>query len=127
IRLENVGAAQLVPILRPLIPQYGHLAAHQTSNMLIIVDREANVQRMLDIVNRMDRAATEDVEVIRLENAFAGEIVQTMSTLSQASQAAGGAPSVQAIADNRTNSILLSGSESGRLRYRGLIAFLDTP
>jgi general secretion pathway protein D len=39
IQVQNVGAAQLVPILRPLIPQYGHLAAHPGSNMLIISDR----------------------------------------------------------------------------------------
>jgi general secretion pathway protein D len=47
VALQNIGAAQLVPILRPLIPQYGHLAAHQPSNMLIIADRAGNVQRML--------------------------------------------------------------------------------
>jgi len=41
IQVENVGAAQLVPILRPLIPQFGHLAAHPGSNMLIISDRAA--------------------------------------------------------------------------------------
>ena len=45
ILVENVGAAQLVPILRPLIPQYGHLAAHPGSNMLIISDRANNVSR----------------------------------------------------------------------------------
>ncbi|MCK5325298.1 MAG: type II secretion system protein GspD, partial [Woeseiaceae bacterium] len=39
IQVQNVGAAQLVPILRPLIPQFGHLAAHPGSNMLIISDR----------------------------------------------------------------------------------------
>ncbi|HZW59222.1 MAG TPA: secretin N-terminal domain-containing protein, partial [Woeseiaceae bacterium] len=42
IQVQNVGAAQLVPILRPLIPQYGHLAAHPGSNMLIISDRAMN-------------------------------------------------------------------------------------
>ena len=49
IRVENVGAAQLVPILRPLIPQYGHLAAHPGSNMLIVSDRANNVSRMVSI------------------------------------------------------------------------------
>ena len=89
VQLENVGAAQLVPILRPLIPQYGHLAAHPGSNTLIVVDRGSNVLRMLDIIGRMDRASEEDIEVIPLENASAVEVVALLSTLNQASAAEG--------------------------------------
>ena len=63
IAVENVGAAQLVPILRPLVPQYGHLAAHPGSNMLIISDRAANVARMITIIRRIDQSSDEDVEV----------------------------------------------------------------
>jgi len=127
VRLENVGAAQLVPILRPLVPQYGHLAAHTTSNMLIIADRAANVVRMLNIVARIDQAGNDEIEIIPLENASASQIVRMLSALNQASAAAGSAPGVQLAADERTNSLLLSGAQSGRLRYRALIAHLDTP
>jgi general secretion pathway protein D len=127
IELNNIGAAQLVPILRPLIPQYGHLAAHPTSNILIISDRAANVQRMVSIIRRMDQAGSEDVDVIRLENASASEVVRMLGALIQTAQAAGGAPGVQLAADERTNSVLLSGTEAGRLRYRALVAHLDTP
>jgi len=56
VQVQNVNAAQLVPILRPLIPQYGHLAAHPDSNMLIISDRSANVARMASIIRRIDGA-----------------------------------------------------------------------
>ena len=66
IRVENVGAAQLVPILRPLIPQYGHLAAHPGSNMLIISDRASNVNRMLSIIRRIDQSNDDDIEVVDL-------------------------------------------------------------
>ncbi len=127
VTLNNIGAAQLVPILRPLIPQYGHLAAHPVSNMLIIADRAANVNRMLSIIARMDQAADEDIEVIRLENASASEVVTMLTTLNQAAAAAGGAPAAQIAADARTNSVLLSGARTARLRYRALIAHLDTP
>ena len=48
LQVQNVGAAQLVPILRPLIPQNGHLAAHSGSNMLIISDRAANVTQVVN-------------------------------------------------------------------------------
>lgn len=127
MRLENVGAAQIVPIIRPMMPQSAHLAAHQESNMLILFDREDNVERIMRIVERMDRAGDEEVEVIPLENASASEVVRMLSQLTQTQDGAGGARSVQTIADERTNSVLLSGTEEGRLRYRMLIAHLDTP
>jgi general secretion pathway protein D len=127
IKLENIGAAQLVPILRPLVPQYGHLAAHTTSNILIISDRASNVNRMLNIIARMDQAGDEDIEVIRLENASATEVVRMLTTLNQTAAAAGGAPAAQIAADDRTNSVLVSGNMNNRLRYRALVAHLDTP
>ena len=126
VQLTNVGAAQLVPILRPLIPQYGHLAAHPGSNMLIIVDRGINVDRMLNIIGRMDQDSDEEIEVIRLENASAGEVVTMLGTLEQGAVTEG-VPAMQIAGDERTNSILLSGPTDRRLRYRALIAHLDTP
>ena len=64
-QVDNIGAAQLVPILRPLVPQYGHLAAHPASNMLIISDRAANVNRMLRIIRRIDQAVIVRVKAIK--------------------------------------------------------------
>ncbi len=128
MQLENVGAAQLVAILRPLIPQYGHLAAHPQSNILIVSDRAANVARMDRIIRRIDRAAEEDIEVIPLQHASAGDLANMLRTLVQNTQAAqGGTPTPQLLADTRTNSLLLSGPPAGRLRLRALIAHLDTP
>jgi general secretion pathway protein D len=129
ITVQNVAAAQLVPILRPLIPQYGHLAAHPPSNLLIISDRALNVDRMVRIVARIDQAADQDYEVIRLEHASAGEIVKIVAALNQGAQVAeGGAnPRITLVADERTNSVLLTGDKTARLRYRALITHLDTP
>ena len=109
IVLDNIGAAQLVPILRPLLPQSAHLAAHQPSNALIVADRPQNMRRMLDLIRRMDQAGTQEVEVIGLENAAADDVVRMLGQLNQAAQAAGGAPPIQVIADARTNSVLLAG------------------
>ena len=126
VELQNVGAAQLVPLLRPLMPQYAHLAAHPGTNTLIVADRGANVNRLLSIIDRMDRASESEFEVVRLENASAGEIVSMLSVLDQA-DAAEGLPSLQVAADNRTNTLLIHGPLNRRLRYRALIAHLDTP
>ena len=126
IAVENIAAAQLVPILRPLIPQYGHLAAHPASNMLIISDRAANVARLLRIIRRIDQAGDDEFEVIRLEHASAGELVRIVTALKQ-SAAAGGASATTIVADERTNSVLISGDKTQRLRIRVLITHLDTP
>lgn len=127
IVLDNVGAANLVPILRPILPQSAHLAAHQPSNALIVADTPQNVRRMVELIRRMDQAGTQEVEVIALENASADEVVRMLGALNQAAQAAGGAPPIQVIADTRTNSVLLSGAGLVRLQMRALIAHLDTP
>lgn len=127
IELSNVGATPLVPILRPLIPQAGNIVAHPESNILIISDRAANVDRMVSIIRRIDVSGASDIEVIQLENASATETVRMLDALTQAAQAAGGPSTIRAVADERTNSVLLSGTESNRLRFRALIAHLDTP
>lgn len=128
VLVNNVAAAQLVPILRPLIPQYGHLAAHPASNMLIISDRAANVDRIMSIIRRIDQSSDEEYEVIRLTHASAAETVRVVSALQQSGGGeAGGGQRTTIVADERTNSVLVSGDKTDRLRMRTLIAHLDTP
>ncbi|MBT8090929.1 MAG: type II secretion system secretin GspD [Gammaproteobacteria bacterium] len=127
IQVHNVGATQLVPILRPLIPQYGHMVAHAGSNMLIISDRAANVARMVSIIRRIDQASDEDIEVVTLQHASAAEIVRIMTALSQTPRSDGAPVTTSLVADARTNSVLIGGDKSDRLRLRTLIAHLDTP
>jgi general secretion pathway protein D len=133
IELRNVSAAQLVPILRPLVPQQGHLAAYVPSNMLIIADRASNINRLVNLINRIDLPSSEEIEIVPLQHASAAEIVRIMTALAQQDKArGGGAPtdpesSPVLIADERTNSVLIGGGKSGRLRLRALITHLDTP
>jgi len=127
IQVENVGAAQLVPILRPLIPQFGHLAAHPGSNMLIISDRAGNVARMVSIIRRIDLSSEDDIEVVPLQHASSAEIVRVLTSLTQQPRADGAPVSTSLVADARTNSVLIGGDRADRLRLRTLIAHLDTP
>jgi general secretion pathway protein D len=70
VLVRNVSAAQLVPVLRPLIPQQGHLAAYPPANILIISDRANNVNRIMRIIARIDQAGDADVpEVFSMQNA----------------------------------------------------------
>jgi general secretion pathway protein D len=128
IAVKSVNAAQLVPILRPLIPQYGHLAAYPASNILIISDRASNVNRIMRIIQRIDQVGDADVEIVPLQNASATEIVRVINSLYQQQAATEGAANgFKLVADERSNSILLSGEKDSRLRIRVLIAHLDTP
>lgn len=132
VQVDNVTAAQLVPILRPLVPQQGHLAAYPATNVLIISDRARNVERLVSIIRRIDQVSDSEIEVISLQHASATEVVRVLSSLNRgvptagAQAAAGGAPRVL-VADERTNSVLLGGDRATRLRMRAIISHLDTP
>jgi general secretion pathway protein D len=126
VTLKNVSAAQLVPMLRPLVPTYGHLAAYPGGNMLIISDRASNVSRVVRIIERMDESGDEAVEVIPLHNAGATDVVRIVNSLNTGPGAEGGAIA-KVVADERTNSVLLTGERSARLRIKALIINMDTP
>ena len=127
IDVKNVSAAQLVPILRPMIPQYGHLAAYPASNVLIVSDRANNVSRIVNIIHRIDQVGDQDVEIAPLRNASAAEIVRVVNSLYQQTATEGGATPTKVVADERSNSVLIGGGQSQRLRVRMLVALLDTP
>ena len=128
IKVQNVPAAQLVPILRPLVPQQGHLAAYAATNTLIVTDRASNIARLIEIISGVDRPDNDEVELVNLQHATASEIIRILQSLQSRSGQVDGTPgSVRFAADERTNSILLSGEQSARTRMRGIIMNLDTP
>ena len=127
IAVKNVSAAELVPILRPMIPQYGHLAAYPPSNILIISDRASNVHRMMDIIERVDQIGNQDVDVMPLQNASSSDVVRTINSLYQGQGTMQEGRALRVVADDRSNSILISGDPAQRLRLRALVAELDTP
>ncbi|VAW91801.1 General secretion pathway protein D [hydrothermal vent metagenome] len=125
IEVRYIDAAQLVPILRPLVPQRGHLAAYPASNVLVISDSAANIMRLEKIIRRIDQATSDEVEVIPLEHATATEVVRIMQQLASLNPKQ--KKSINVIADDRTNSVLLGGPRASRVRTRALISHLDTP
>ncbi len=124
--LKYVSAQELVPILRPLMDNNGHLAAYPGSNSLIFSDNASNIQRMLAIIQRVDKNTEQEIEVIPLQYALGSEIVRLLDKLwPQNSKDATNRISVGV--DERSNSILISGSSGNRLEIRALISHLDTP
>lgn len=125
VSVDNVSAPQLVPILRPLLPQEAHLVAYQPTNRLIVTDSAANIERIVDIIRRVDQPVESEIDMIRLEHASADEVAQVLETLRtrQGDQQADS----QVAVDARTNSVLIRADEATRLEMRTVIANLDTP
>ena len=128
VRLENVSAAKLIPVLRPLVPQQAHMAAYAPSNAIIISDIRSNINRILDIIDRMDRSAVQTTEVVRLKYGVAEDIVAMLQKLEKSKGDTGDADEeVLLVADKRTNSVVVTADELNGQRIKELIRYLDTP
>ena len=129
IRLENVSAAKLIPVLRPLVPQQAHMAAYAPSNAIIISDIRANINRMEEIIARMDQSAVKETEIIKLKYGVATDVVEMLKTLekSRAGEGADANDEATLVADKRTNSVVVTADELSIERIKGLIDYLDIP
>jgi len=132
--LKYESAAQLVPILRPLIAPANTIAVYPASNTLVITDYAGNLQRISRIIDAIDQPGGSDPVVIPLAHASALDVAQMVSRLfAGAPQAAGpaGADTSQrlsVVADARSNSLVARSDNPSRItRLRSLVAMLDTP
>ena len=127
MRLQNISAAKLIPVLRPLVPQQAHMAAFAPSNAIIISDVASNIDRIAAIIERMDRTAVQETEVIKLRYGVAEDVVRMLEQLNKSEAQQGSEVEVLLVADSRTNSVLVSADELERARMTRLIRYLDTP
>lgn len=128
IPVYHVGVAAMVPVLRNLVSQQGHLAAYAPSNTIIVADRADNVQNIQKIIENIDREEIDGAEVITLQNATASEVVKSLETIINANRGANaGAGQVALAADDRSNTVIINGEKTQRLKIRAIVAQLDTP
>ncbi|WP_087023276.1 type II secretion system secretin GspD [Thaumasiovibrio subtropicus] len=128
IPVRNVSVRELSPLLRQLNDNAGagNVVHYEPSNVIMITGRAQVVDRLADIIERVDQAGDHEVEVVELRNASAAEMVRIVEALNKSGNK--GEPDFlqpKLVADERTNSILLSGEPSVRKRLRGLIEQLD--
>lgn len=128
IWLENTNPNDLIPALRPLMPQFAHMAAIAGTNALIVSDRAANIYQLENIIRNLDGTGQNDIEAINLQSSQAEEIITQLEAMSStgASKDFNGAR-IRIIADNRTNRILVKGDPETRKRIRHMIEMLDVP
>ncbi|WP_422468109.1 type II secretion system secretin GspD [Endozoicomonas sp. ALC013] len=124
VDLHSVSAVEVIPIIRPLIAQYGHAAASASSNAVIISDLADNVERITKLIRELDDAGNNDYEVIQLKHAWVGDVSKIISDTLVTGK--GQLPSgLQVIADERSNRLVVKGNASKRARVRKLADTLD--
>ncbi|RUO53202.1 type II secretion system protein GspD [Pseudidiomarina halophila] len=128
VPVNNVSVRELAPLLRLLADSSGggNVVSYDPSNVIMITGRSETVQRLTEIIERVDRAGNQDVDVVKLEYASASELVRIASALYE--KANEGTPPLlipKIVADERTNSVIISGEPRARKRVVDLINRLD--
>ncbi len=126
IQVQHGSATELIPLIRPLVPQYGHLAAITTANAIIISDRTANIERIEDLLRQLDQKGQNDYSVLNLQHAWVMDSAEVLRNAVDRGQAKG-ASGTQVIADGRTNRLILLGPPAARAKLVALAQSLDTP
>ena len=128
IWLENTNPNDLIPALRPLMPQFAHLSAVAGTNALIVSDRASNIYQLETIIRNLDGTGQNDIEAVTLHSSQAEEMIGLLESMSStgASKDAKGSR-IRIIADTRTNRIVLKGDTATRKRIRQMIEMLDVP
>ena len=129
IPVRNSPAADLVKILRPLIPQYGHIAGIDSPNALIISDHAENVARMAKMIERIDVSENQTIEIINLNEAWVEDMVELLKEIApdQIGSSAKGPNKISIVASARTNSLIVKGEKETVGKIVDLIKRLDVP
>lgn len=129
IAAQNVDSAELVKILRPLIPQYGHIAAVAQPNVVIISDHADNIIRLKKLIEQIDVSDEEEVVMVPLKEAWVGTVVAILEKVApqQIGRNSKGPQRIQIIANERNNSLVLRGKPRPIAEILKIIDKLDQP
>lgn len=129
IAAQNVVSSELVKILRPLIPQYGHIAAVNQPNVVIVSDHADNILRLIRIVEQIDVSEEDQIIVVPLKEAWVETVVELLEKLAprQIGGNATGPQSIQLIANRRNNSLIVRGKPRPVAEILKIIDMIDQP
>jgi|TARA_B110000240_G_scaffold173550_1_gene199376 general secretion pathway protein D len=126
----NVPVRELAPLLRQLNDTAGggNVVSHDASNVMMLTGRSAVVNRLVEIIERVDKAGDEEVEIVKLKYASSTELVRIIDSInkSQGKSNSSGKSDPRIVADDRTNSIIVSGDIKARKRLINLIERMDS-
>ncbi len=126
LRYEN--AANLVPVLRPMIAPNNSINAYAGNNTLVITDYADNLDRIADVINSIDTPDSVSTDVVPIEYGVALDVAALASQLLNQGAGNNGGRRTAVVADPRSNSVLLRASSPEMLdRARELIERIDNP
>ena len=124
LKVKNNSSQQLVNVLRPMLSQNAHLVALANGNSLVVTDVRVNVERIKQILKKIDVVQERDYEIIQLNHAPVQSIISIVQSIYKNNNQS---LSLNMQVDERTNRLILSASDDVRLAVRTLIADMDTP
>ncbi|MCA2419746.1 MULTISPECIES: type II secretion system secretin GspD [Vibrio] len=129
VAVRNVSVRELSPLLRQLIDNAGagNVVHYDPANIILITGRAAVVNRLAEIIKRVDQAGDKEIELVELRNASAAEMVRIVEALNKSANQKSTPEFLEPkiVADERTNAILISGDPKVRARLKRLIRQLD--
>lgn len=126
IWLENTNPNDLIPAIRPLMPQFAHLAAVPGTNALLVSDRAGNIGQLEALVQNLDGGGDDRLDIIPLQHSQAEEIITLIEAMSATTPSRDVRGSrLRLIADGRSNRLLVKGDARSRERIRELVKQLD--
>jgi general secretion pathway protein D len=132
VEVKNVTVRELTPLLRQLSDQAGggNVVNYDPANVIMLTGTAAVVNRLVQIIERVDKAGDQDVQIISLKYASAGEMVRIVEAMNKSGQGkSAGTPTFlipTIVADERTNSVIVSGEVKARERVARLVSRLDS-
>jgi len=132
VEVKNVTVRELTPLLRQLSDQAGggNVVNYDPANVIMLTGTAAVVNRLVQIIERVDKAGDQDVQIINLQYASAGEMVRIVEAMNKSTQGkSAGTPTFlipTIVADERTNSVIVSGEVKARERVARLVSRLDS-
>ncbi|MEC7554971.1 MAG: type II secretion system secretin GspD [Pseudomonadota bacterium] len=129
IAVQNTASSELLKLLRPLIPQYGHIGSVTTPNVVIISDHADNILRLKKLIREIDVADEDEVVMVPLQEAWVGSVASILEKVApdQIGSSAKGPNRVQVIANERNNSLVLRGKPRPIADVIKIIDKLDRP
>ena len=129
IAVQNTASDELLKLLRPLIPQYGHIGSVTNPNVVIISDHADNILRLKKLIREIDVADEDEVVMVPLQEAWVGNVAAILEKVApdQIGSAAKGPTKVQVIANERNNSLVLRGKPRPIAEVMKIIDKLDRP
>ena len=127
VKLQHIPARDLAPLLRQLNDAAaGSVVHYDPSNVLLMTGRAAVIEQLLAIVRRVDLREDHEVERINLVHASAVQLADVLTQLIQRTPRQSTEERiVTAVADTRTNSILIAGPRQQRQKMVTVARELD--